>query len=197
MNKEMDEYILKAALDVVNENTISGTRMHLIAKKADVAQSNIHYHYQNKRNLMLALHKMVVNHYIDIRNQLRASDAHKDYDASFEGQLEIYIMQKLETILNQPEYDIVELDFWLQAKTDPDFYDVMSEAFATWRGGIGDIIDRYKPDLSPEKRAYLPHMIISMLEGATLQYHIDQDNFDPVAYLELCKQTIMSVIGEA
>ena len=43
---EAEERILKAALKVVNEVTINGTRMHLIAEKAGMVQSNIHYYYK-------------------------------------------------------------------------------------------------------------------------------------------------------
>ena len=38
---ETEERILNAALKVVNDVTISGTRMHLIAEKADMVQSNV------------------------------------------------------------------------------------------------------------------------------------------------------------
>ena len=50
------ETILDAALEVVSENTISGTRMHLIAEKAGVAQSNLHYHFNTKKDLMLEMY---------------------------------------------------------------------------------------------------------------------------------------------
>jgi len=184
-----DDLILKAALEVVNQNTISGTRMHLIAQKADVAQSNIHYHYKTKHNLMVALHRKVVNRYIEIRDEIRGN-----YKDNLSDQLEIYIQQKLDCILKEPEYDIVELDFWLQARIDGEYHDIMNRAFDFWRTGIGQIIDKYVPDMPAEKRKYLPHMIISMLEGATLQYHVDQKNFDPEAYLRYCKKMILSII---
>lgn len=38
-----NEKVLKAALKVVNQATISGTRMHQIAEEADMVQSNVHY----------------------------------------------------------------------------------------------------------------------------------------------------------
>ena len=46
---ETEERILNAALKVVNDVTISGTRMHLIANKADMVQTNVHYDYKTKQ----------------------------------------------------------------------------------------------------------------------------------------------------
>lgn len=188
-DKNMEDVILNAALEVVNKNTISGTRMHLIAQKADMAQSNIHYHYKTKHNLMVALHKKVVRRYVEIRDEIR-----DNYGDTLSDQLDIYFQQKLDCILKEPEYDIVELDFWLQARIDPEYHDIMNHAFDFWRSGIGQIIDKYVPDMPKEKREFLPHMIISMLEGATLQYHVDENNFDAEAYLGYCKKMILDVI---
>ena len=50
-----EETILKSALKVVDAKTISGTRMHLIAKEAGMSQSNLHYHFRTKKELLLAL----------------------------------------------------------------------------------------------------------------------------------------------
>lgn len=62
---ETEERILNAALKVVNDVTISGTRMHLIADKADMVQSNVHYYYKTKQDLLKRLPGM------DLRRMLR------------------------------------------------------------------------------------------------------------------------------
>lgn len=188
-DKNMEDVILNAALEVVDKNTISGTRMHLIAQKAGMAQSNIHYHYKTKRNLMVALHRKVVNRYVEIRDNIRG-----EYGENLSDQLEIFFRQKLDTILKEPEYDTVELDFWLQARIDEEYHETMNSAFDFWRRGIGEIIDKYVPDMPASKRAFLPHMIISLLEGATLQYHVDEEHFDVEAYLGYCKEIVLGVI---
>ena len=84
-----EEKILEAALDVVQEKTISGTRMHHIAEKADVVQSNVHYYYKTKRDLLKALQEKVLQHCLDIREKDReiAGD-------NFADQMNVFIHQK-------------------------------------------------------------------------------------------------------
>ena len=55
MANEVTNKILDAAFEIVAKNKISGTRMHLIAKKAGVVQSNVHYYYPTKNDLLIAL----------------------------------------------------------------------------------------------------------------------------------------------
>ncbi|MEG0689301.1 MAG: helix-turn-helix domain-containing protein, partial [Hungatella sp.] len=62
-----EERILEAALDVIEEKTISGTRMRLIADRAELFQSNIHYYYKSKQDLLLAVQKRVLKKCIDLR----------------------------------------------------------------------------------------------------------------------------------
>ena len=47
-NKATEQKIMDAALDVVAEKSISGTRVHLIAERAGIVQSNLHYYFKTK-----------------------------------------------------------------------------------------------------------------------------------------------------
>ena len=47
-----EKTILDAALEVVARETISRTRMHLIAEEAGMSQSNLHYHFKTKDDLL-------------------------------------------------------------------------------------------------------------------------------------------------
>ena len=60
-----EERILDAAFDVVYEKTISGTRMALIAERAGMFQSNIHYYFKSKHELMLAVQKKVFDRCVE------------------------------------------------------------------------------------------------------------------------------------
>ena len=72
---ETEERILNAALKVVNDVTISGTRMHLIAEKADMVQSNVHYYYKTKQELLKGLQEWILEECYDMqqvrRNQVK------------------------------------------------------------------------------------------------------------------------------
>ena len=51
------ERILFATFDVVARNTINGTRMPMIARQAGISQGLIHYHFQTKEKLLIAMCK--------------------------------------------------------------------------------------------------------------------------------------------
>ena len=54
-SRETEEKILAAAFKVADRYALSGTRMHLIAEEAKLVQSNLHYYFKTKQDLLLAL----------------------------------------------------------------------------------------------------------------------------------------------
>ena len=181
--------IIEATLKVVKAHTISGTRMHLIAKEAGMLQSNLHYYYKTKDELMLALQKQVLDKCLEIREKFRKKS--KD---TLEGQLDIFIQQKRAFILKMPEYDYAEIDFWGQGRINLVIKQNFKESFEGWRKELRALLEKYVPTLSEEVKEYLPYQIVSYLEGATLQYLIDEKHFDLDQYFAFGKQMILSVI---
>ncbi len=191
VDEKPEDKILDAALDVVIEKTICGTRMHLIAERAGMVQSNLHYYYKTKNDLMLALQKKVLKRCLEIRDRLKI-----DAKNTLEDQLDVFIKQKLEFILNEQEYDFAEIDFWVQGHINTDIQTAFAASFEGWRKEIGEILDKYVPDMPKRKRKYLPYLIVSALEGASMQYLINKDRFDVVEYFEFCKSIIIKAIRE-
>ena len=185
-----EEKILEAALDVVQEKTISGTRMHHIAEKAEVVQSNVHYYYKTKKDLLKALQEKVLQHCLDIR----ARDRERIGD-TFEEQMDVFMKQKKHFITKEQKYDYAELDFWMQGRIEDKIREDFQKSFQIWREEIREVIGRFFPNLSSEKLEYFPCIIVSMLEGASIQYLIDPDAFDIDQYFEYCKLTIFSMLG--
>ena len=101
------EVILEAALDVIEDRAISGTRLRLIAERANLFQSNIHYYFRSKRELLLAVQKKVLNRCIEIRSALE-----QEAEDTLDAQLNVFIRQKVEFIRNLRKYDYAEIDFW-------------------------------------------------------------------------------------
>ncbi len=190
-DEKPEEKILDAALEVVIEKTICGTRMHLIAERANMVQSNLHYYYKTKNDLMLALQKKVLKRCLEIRERLKAEAKN-----TLEDQLEVFIKQKLEFIVNEQEYDFAEIDFWVQGHINPDIQAAFAASFEGWRKEIGAMLDKYEPGLPKQKREYLPYLIVSALEGASIQYLIDKGRFDLEEYFQFCKSIIIKEINE-
>lgn len=188
-NKEPVQRILDAALDVVNRETISGTRMHLIADQAQMVQSNIHYYYKTKNDLMLALQDYIFEECYEIRR--KEKKASKD---TLESQMSVFINQKQKLIRNKNKYDFAEIDFWVQSKKNEDIHLKFVESYEKWKREIGEILDRYCAELEKECREMLPYMVISLLQGATIQCAIHKDNFNMDSYFNACKDMILNQI---
>jgi AcrR family transcriptional regulator len=94
----IEDKILDAAMQVVSTKTISGTRMQLIADAAGIPKANLHYYFKTKQNLMLALHRRAVTHFIDVRreNRPKCRDELREH-------LQVFFNQKLDCILKEPE----------------------------------------------------------------------------------------------
>jgi AcrR family transcriptional regulator len=187
-----EERILEAALDVVEENTISGTRMHLIAKQVDMAQSNLHYYYKSKEELLLGLHNKVLRKCIELREKDKCIA-----EDNLEAQLDVFFHQKREFILNNKKYDFAEVDFWVQARTNDKIKEAFQDSFRGWRCDIESIIQRYKPEVSEPRVKLIAVVMVSMLEGATMQYLIDEGCFQIDEYFAFCKLELLKMIVEA
>lgn len=188
--RNCEERILEAALDVVRENTISGTRMHQISDRAGMVQSNVHYWYRTKDKLMSALQAKVLNKCLEIRDELRASA-----EDTLESQLDVFIRQKREFVVNLKAYDYAEIDFWVQGRINDECRQAFAASFSGWRDEIGKLLDHYAPGMDPAKRRYVPCLTVALLEGATLQYLTDEEAFDLDEYFDMSKQTILEAIG--
>ena len=187
-NKGTDtrERILNAALKVINEETISGTRMHLIAEKADVVQSNVHYYYETKQDLLLALQEKVLTECYEIRRQ----DKKKSRD-TLESQLHIFFQQKKHLILKKAEYDFAEMDFLIQGKMNEKIHQRFVESYEQWRDDIREVIIRYCPGLAEQTKEILPFVIVSMLQGASLQALVEQKRFDVEECFAKCEELLL------
>ncbi|WP_058484966.1 TetR/AcrR family transcriptional regulator [Defluviitalea phaphyphila] len=178
--------IIQATLDVIEEKTISGTRMRSIAEKAQVFQSNLHYYYKSKNELLLDAQKEVARRCREIRQEAR-----KNADDTLESQLDVFIKQKLLFIKEEKKYDYAEIDFWVHSRFNESFREEFKNSFYGWRNELQELIETYAPNYDKDKKVLLASAIISLLEGATIQYLIDSEAFSVEKYFEYCKELII------
>lgn len=191
-NKEPVKRILTAALDVVNKQTISGTRMHLIAEQANMVQSNVHYYYRTKDDLMLALQEQIFEECLDIRRKEK-----KHSKDNLESQLDVFINQKKKLILHNNKYDFAEMDFWVQSRINEEVHQNFIQNYDDWRREIRAVLEKYCPEIDEKNKAMLPFAVLSILEGATIQYFINKNSLDLDNYFEVCKDMILNQINHA
>ena len=188
-NKIVEGKIISAALDTIEKHTISGTRMHLIADEAEMLQSNLHYYFKTKSDLMMAVLKRVRERSLEIREEIK-----KETEDTLESALDQFIGQKKEFILREKKYDYAEIDFWVQSRLGDSTSQELAYSFREWREEIRSMLRKYVPALSEEMLEYLPVHFVSMLEGATLQYLADEGVFDLDRYFETGKEILLSQV---
>lgn len=182
-----EDRILDAAFDVVYEKTISGTRMALIAERAGMFQSNIHYYFKSKHELMMAVQRKVFERCAELQEALLN---HSGSDIT--ERIGVFWGQKREFIVNEQRYDFAEIDFWVQARVDDEIKAAFVESFKLWRGKIEKMLKEFQvPD---ERAAMLAAVMTSMMEGASFQYLIDPAAFDIDAYFDYCTQMVIREI---
>lgn len=188
-NTEPEKRVLNAALDVVNKVTINGTRMHLIAEQAQMVQSNVHYYYKTKNDLMLALQEYIFEVCYEIRRKEK-----KHSKDNLSSQLDVFINQKKKQIINKRKFDFAEMNFWVQSKTNEEVQKRFNISYERWRREIREILELYCPGLDEKSKEQLPFAMISMIQGATIQYYINKDTFDVESYFDVCKEMMLNQI---
>lgn len=94
------------------------------------------------------------------------------------------------------KYDYAEIDFWVQARSNEKIRQSFIASYNNWRDEVRTILETYATNLSKEKQKYLPYMVVSLLEGATIQYLIEEGSFDLDQYFAFCKQMILQCIQD-
>ncbi len=189
---EAEEKILAAALKVVNESTVGGTRMHAIAEKADMVQSNVHYYYKTKQDLLDGLQERVLQEFYAIRT----ADKKVSGD-TLEEQLHIFFSQKKQMITKKKDYDYAELNFLVQSKVNEKIRKRFCESYSEWRDSIRAIIIRFCPQMREEDKEIIPYLIVSLLEGASVQILVEGKAFDADSYFASAEEMALAHIRAA
>ncbi|WP_027205431.1 TetR/AcrR family transcriptional regulator [Butyrivibrio fibrisolvens] len=189
IEKNNEEKILDATLRVIESHTISGTRISLIAKEADMLQSNVLYYYKTKEEILVAMQKRILDIFPKLREELRDNT-----EDTLESALEVFSKNEENLLKNFPEYNHAEMDFWVQSRTDEDTRERFSQSYDLWRQEIRDVLVKYVPNLPDNLKEILPAQYVSMLEGFTIQYLIDENKIDMTEYFALSRQLILNMV---
>lgn len=180
------QIILDAALEVVAENKISGTRMRLIAEQAGMSQGNLHYYFTTKDDLLVALLKAISQRFVDERKTMLTQA-----NLSLEDRLFSLFDQEKQTIRRRKEMYVL-FDFWVQSTTNPLFRELMQNDYRIWRQDIETTLTGAgsSESVNTPGRAVIPALMASLMDGAALQYMIDEDAFDLDVYFTQAQRMI-------
>ena len=183
-----EEKILNAALNVVAKYTISNTRMHLIAEEAGMVTSNLHYYYETKQDLLLALLPKLNQDATKIR-----SNYNKD-GLSIAGRVDSFFQEKKNQIKSHPEYDYVQIDFWSLGRIDEKIRQQISDTNIQWSHDIVESFREKLPNTSSEKLELLSKVMMGMMYGAAIQYLNEEQWIDLDSYFDLCIDLILNYL---
>jgi AcrR family transcriptional regulator len=186
------EQILNAALESIAQRSLEGTRMRHIAEAAGVSQPSLHYYFDNKDALIVALLDRLLAEFRATREQGLAAAS------SPEGKLRVFLEQQKEFLLKSPKTLEVYYDFWVQATKRPSVREKMKRMQTHWRSVIGAVLDEgvRQRAFSSARSEVAPALIVSLLHGAALQYIIEPESFDLDAYFEEVERWLARLITD-
>ena len=191
MPRDIDKKILDAAMEVVSKEKISGTRMHMIAKEANMSQANLHYHFSTKNDIMIALLNNIQEqfssnrrNYIDLENK------------SVEENIRGFFEQKKNDIINNKNLDYAQIDYWVQGTVNEEIRTTFQNTFDIWRNSIAEATSKcqFKDDGDSKYKNMLPFITVSLMLGASLQYLIDEGKFDLDEYFNIAEKLLFNSV---
>lgn len=187
MAKDISKKILDAAIEVVAREKISGTRMHMIAKEANMSQANLHYYFPTKNDIMIALLNNIQEqfsndrkNFIDLENKTVGENIRGFFD------------QKKNDILNNKKLDCAQFDYWVQGTVNEEIRAKFQNTFNIWRSGINEVLNKgeFKDGIDAKHKDMLPFIGVSLMLGASMQYLIDEGKFDLEEYFDIAEKVI-------
>ena len=191
MAMDVHEKILEATLEIIAREKISGTRMHLIAKEANMSQSNLHYYYPTKNDLLIALMDDLQNRFSEKRME-SVDLIKKSVDENLHGLFE----EKKDDIINHKKVDYAQFDYWVQGTVNREIRTKFQNTFDKWRENIKDVLMKNKStgETNSNYTEMLPVIVVSLMMGASMQYLIDEEKFDLDEYFSVAEEIILKFL---
>lgn len=155
-----------------------------IAKAANVSRGVIHYYFDSKKDIMLALIEDFVG-----RNERLFQDVMHQIEPAGE-RLRAFISLSVERLVLDPEATMLFLNIYQMAMTDADIRDGAKSSYSHFRKAISNIV-KYGIsrgeflDVDPERFAFY---LAGCTEGMWLQMSMDPDLYD--------RETIENILYE-
>jgi TetR/AcrR family transcriptional regulator len=184
--------ILEATMSAIAENNIDGTTLRGIADRAGMSQGNLHYYFPSKAELFLALLDRMLETFKEERQC-----ALKDLDGSAADRLACFLDQKAEIITQRRYLMDTYYNFWVQGTHDAGVRDKLRSMYANWRTEIKAIVDEgvAQGEFDPASASIIPALMVSMMEGATVQYLVDNEAFDLQRLFSTGHEVILGMLG--
>jgi len=172
------DQILNAAFEVIADRSLEATRMRDIASAAGVSHPSLHYYFDTKDQLIVALLDRLLEQFLSGYEE-RLADAGDPL-----AKLRVLLEQQKGLIEHRKDQLEVYYDFWVQATKRPITRRKIREMYSSWRGTINRILDdgvrqgQFRADRVPQAE----FLLVALFQGAALQSIVDPANVDLGAY---------------
>lgn len=187
-----EQQILNAAMATMAEKKISGTRMRHIADRAGISQGTLHYYFPRKADLFLAmLDTMQASFDQDRRERLAKGDLKPA------EKMHLFPMQQQRILSETPSLLELFYDFWGHSIIDPEIRPKIQWMYDEWREDMRDVVNEglENGDFDLRYAHLVPLLLISLLEGAALQYLIERNVLNLDEYFAAVYDVILDVLG--
>jgi AcrR family transcriptional regulator len=188
----VQEKILDATLKVLAEHKISGTRMRMIAEESGMSQGNLHYYFETKAVLFRKLLENILASFVKEREHAFTATS-----KSVVEKLRVFFNQMKDLLIDRKYLKKVTLDFWVQGTDDDELKDKVQEMYAIWRRDIRSVVEEGVREgiFEADRSDQVPMIMVSLMEGAALQYLIEPESIDLDAYFDQGLSAVLALLN--
>ena len=192
-NNDISQRILLAALETIAIENISGTHLRDIATRAGISQGTLYYYFPTKTSLYQAVLEYMSSTFMEQRKRKLADSSLKPRD-----KLSIFFTQMREVIQDR-KLLLAFYDFWIQATGETKELEIramIQRIYYRWRGDIDKVVREGVAQgvFDSQHASLIPHLMVSLMDGAALQSMVDREAMDLEAYFEKAYRIILNTI---
>lgn len=182
--------ILDAALETIFTDKISGARLRQVARNAGMSQGNLHYYFPTKDELYRSLLDHLLDIFVDERKTIL-----EDQTIPPRDKLCYFFEQQIQLIQRQKEV-VIFFDFWVQGTADEEIRRKISGMYQKWRQDVKGVIDQgiQEGEFSGIQASQIPALLASIMDGASLQYRMDETAIDLQDYFNTAYKMILAML---
>ena len=177
------EKIVDSAFKVIATNSISGASTAKIAAHAHVSKPLVHYHFKTKEVLLERVLKKVLERLLEIPLE----NAHRNMKAMDE--IKAIFKRYKNAIEAEPDLLVVFYDFWVHGFKEEELKQMIAKRFDAFRVYTAQLVSEgvASGEFGPDKSHMIPPLLLSFLEGASVQLIADSQafNYDLYQYMAL------------
>jgi AcrR family transcriptional regulator len=174
-NRNAKETFVRAAFEIVADRTIAGTRTRDIAERAGYKLGHLTYYFPSKRSVLLAVLDHMERTFLEERRESLA-----DVSKTSIERLAIFFEQERRLIIHRPDLLTARADFWVQGRSDTVIRERIRLMYASFRSDIERVVADGVSNgtFSADRAPMVPDLVMSLLEGAELQYLTEPNRLD-------------------